>query len=128
MTKLLGIDYGRAKVGLATAEASLATPLLTLVNNEKLIFELKKICKSENITGIVCGLPEGELEKEIKDFAQRLEKETGVRVSLHPETLSTKEAIAKLRSLGAKRNKLHNDHVYAAVLILEDFWEQNSVD
>lgn len=126
MTKYLGIDYGRAKVGLAVSEAALATPLTTLNNNDQLLAELQKICEQERVETIVCGLPEGELVGEIEQFAHQLAELTQIPVKLHPETLSSQEAVAKLRAAGAKRAKLQNDHVYAAALILEDYLEQNS--
>lgn len=128
MSKLLGIDYGRAKIGLAIAETPYAVPLRSINNDGELFATLLKICQSEGITKIVCGIPEGELESEIRIFAKKLEQVTGIAVHLHPETLSTQEAIAKLREVGARRKKLQNDHIYAAALILEDYWEQNSVN
>ncbi|MFH1244133.1 MAG: Holliday junction resolvase RuvX [bacterium] len=123
MTKYLGIDYGQAHVGLAVAESSLATPLVSLPNKEKLFQQIQQIVQREGITKIVCGIPEGRLINEVTKFGQTLETKTGVEVILHPETLSTQEAILRLRESGASRRKLQNEHVYAAVLILEDYLE-----
>ncbi|KKU46883.1 MAG: hypothetical protein UX62_C0004G0013 [Microgenomates group bacterium GW2011_GWA2_46_7] len=123
MTKYLGIDYGQAHVGLALAEVSLATPLVSLPNNQALLEQIQQIVQREGVTKIVCGIPEGRLVKEITQFGQALEDKTGVKVALHPETLSTQEAILRLRESGASRKKLQNEHVYAAALILEDYLE-----
>ena len=123
MIKYLGIDYGQAHVGLAWAESNLATPLLSLPNNKKLLSQIHQIVQKEEIASIICGVPEGKLVKEITKFAQALEVKTGVKVILHPETLSTQEAIIQLRQNGASRKKLRNEHVYAAGLILEDYLE-----
>lgn len=127
MTKYLGIDYGTKHVGVAVAEAMLATPLVTLSNNATLLDKLGELCEHEQIEIIVCGMPEGKLESEIAAFAKKLEVKVERKVILHPETLSTQEAILQLRASGAKRSKLKNDHVYAAVLILEDYLEQNKI-
>lgn len=121
MTMYLGIDYGQKHIGLALAEATLATPYRSLTAGDDLLAQLATIMRAEHVTGVVCGLPEGSLAAEITAFARELEKATGVPVVLHPETLSTKEAIQALRAVGGKRKKLQNDHVYAACLILEDY-------
>jgi putative transcription antitermination factor YqgF len=129
MTVYLGLDYGRAHIGAALAERSLATPLATIKNTgvAEVITHLSRYIADHKVEQIVCGIPEGELKAEIESFAQRLEKASGLKVVLHPETLSSQEAIAKLREVGATQKKLQNDHSYAAVLILEDYLDQESV-
>lgn len=123
MTKYLGIDYGLAHIGLSTAEAVLATPLVSISNDQNTLARLKEIVQNQQITHIVCGIPEGKLEPIIKKFSLDLSTTTGLPVTLHPETLSTQEAVAKLAQSGASRAKKLNDHVYAACLILEDYLE-----
>ncbi len=129
MTKYLGIDYGTKHVGLAVSEHTLATPLPDLTNSEGLIASLQKIIKINQIDTVICGLPEGRHEDEVRTFAAKLETSLGIPVILHPETLSTQEAISKLVEAGASRAKKQNDHSYAACLILEDYLElKNSVN
>jgi putative transcription antitermination factor YqgF len=129
MNKYLGIDYGTTHVGLASSEHMLATPLFSLENSPALIPKLAALIQKEGITHIICGIPEGIIAPKVIEFAGHLESATGLKVELHPETLSTKEAVAGLRASGASRAKLKNDHVYAACLILEDYLElKNSVN
>ena len=97
MTMFLGIDYGLSHLGLALAESNLATPLPSLSNNESLFSNLGVIIAKQGITTIVCGIPEGKLVPTIQKFAHDLQGKTGVKVVLHPETLSTQEAKQKLR-------------------------------
>lgn len=123
MTKYLGIDYGLAHLGLAISEATLATPLESLPNDSHLFSKLAGIVLHEGITHIVCGIPEGKLAPSIVTFASKLRELTGKPVVLHPETLSTQEALIKLAESGASRTKKKNDHAYAACLILEDYLE-----
>lgn len=126
MTKFLGIDYGLSHVGLATSEATLATPLQSLKNDDKLMGKLSNLVKSEEITTIICGIPEGRLKEVIEQFSQKLHNLVGIPVILHQETLSTQEAKQKLREAGASRAKRKDDHAYAACLILEDYLEFNN--
>lgn len=123
MTKYLGIDYGLAHLGLATSESTLASPLPSLANNQDLFSKLSSLVTREEITHIVCGIPEGKLAPSIEAFATKLRELTGKPVVLHPETLSTQEALNKLQMAGASRAKKQNDHAYAACLILEDYLE-----
>ena len=123
MIKYVGIDYGLSHLGLATSEHTLATPLSSLQNNSTLISRLSAIVSKEGITHIICGLPEGQLASKITIFVKKLRLATGISVILHPETLSTQEAIVLLRRSGASRAKLKDNHAYAACLILEDYLE-----
>ena len=123
MIKYLGIDYGTNHIGLATSEHILATPLPSLSNDSTIFLRLSSLVSQHGITHIICGLPEGQLASKITIFAKELYRTTGISVILHPETLSTQEAIAKLRESGASRTKLKDDHAYAACLILEDYLE-----
>ena len=123
MTKYLGIDYGLAHIGLATSEHTLATPLSSLQNDSSLLSHLTSLVSKEGITTIICGIPEGMLAPKIEIFAKKLASLTGIPVILHEETLSSQEAISKLREAGASRGKLKDDHAYAACLILEDYIE-----
>ncbi len=123
MTKYLGIDYGMAHIGLATSEHTLATPLSPLQNDPTIILRLSSIVSEQGITHIVCGIPEGKLAPIVTKFAKDLGDTTGLPVILHGETLSTQEAVRKLREVGASRAKRRDDHAYAACLILEDYLE-----
>lgn len=123
MTKYLSIDYGLSHLGLATGEHTLATPLPSLSNDSTIFLRLSSLISQHGITHIICGFPEGQLAPKIRTFAKELHLATGIPVILHPETLSTQEAIAKLRESGASRAKLKDDHSYAACLILEDYLE-----
>jgi putative transcription antitermination factor YqgF len=127
MIKYLGIDYGLAHIGLATSEHMLATPLPSLHNDPTLVARLSSLITKEGITTIVCGIPEGMLAPKVKLFAEQLRLATSLPVILHQETLSSQEAIQKLREAGASRAKKKDDHAYAACLILEDYLELTSL-
>ena len=129
MSIYLGVDYGRKHIGLAIADGPLASPLGTVSgeNESAAISKIVGMAAAHEVEGIVVGCPEGVLEAVVKRFANDLASRAPCPVMLHPETLSTKEALAALRAVGAKRKKLQNDHVYAACLILEDYLETKNV-
>jgi len=64
--RILGIDYGRKKLGLAISEGPLAEPLRILRYQEiKILSErIRKIVEALRIEKIVVGISEGEMAKD----------------------------------------------------------------
>jgi len=118
MTKILGIDYGSSKVGLALAdlEAGVAVPWQELKNKDLKIERLKDYIQSEEIDKIVVGLPLGldgretEQTKEVKKFIQKLKDNLEVEIIGHDERLSTVAAA-----------KVGRDDAVAAMYILQGY-------
>jgi putative transcription antitermination factor YqgF len=122
---VLGVDLGTKHIGLALADGPLARPLTSLRHRSlsETAVRLAHLAQSHGVTTIVLGLPDGQLAAMAESLTDELKKRTDIFVVTHPETLSTKEALAKLRQAGAKRRKLRDEHSFAACLILEDYLE-----
>lgn len=115
---ILGVDYGRKKIGLAIAEASLAEPL-GVVNS---LAEVKKIIQTKNIEKVVVGVSEGRSAKEAKEFGRKLQQESGLKIVFQDETLSTHEAQTFSQAAGMKRKKRRQlEDAFAATLILQSY-------
>lgn len=109
--KILGIDYGKAKIGLATAESFLATPWKVIKPSE-----LKKILEQEKFDKIVVGVSEGEMGEESKKFAKEIGAET------FDETLSTQDAQRLTIESGMNRKKRKEmEDAYAACIMLQNY-------
>ena len=99
---VLGIDYGRARIGLAIASADtrLAEPLLTLerINRNEDMRRLREIARERGVKQIVIGLPlrldgaRGEMADEATRFAERVRKQLGLPVQMLDERLTSWEA------------------------------------
>ena len=132
--RYLGIDLGSKTVGLAMSDTT-----LTIASTYKTIFfkdedynstinEIKDIIKENNITKIILGLPknmnntEGERCEKTKEFAQMLERRTGLSVVLWDERLTTVAAEQTLIESGVRREnrKQYVDKI-AAVFILQGY-------
>jgi len=125
---ILGIDYGKANIGLSLARSLLAEPYAVIrVSSEKNATEkIFDIIKSEEISKIVIGLPEGEIKKDVISFSKNLKKLTDLDIYFQDEALSTR--IAQTKALEAKintkkRRKLED--AYAATIILQDYLDAN---
>lgn len=99
---ILGLDYGRARIGLAiaSAEARLAKPLATLerINRNEDLRRLRELVRERGVKQIVVGLPlnldgtRGEMAEEAERFARRARKQIGVPVEMQDERLTSWEA------------------------------------
>lgn len=125
--KLLGIDYGLRKVGLARAEAGLVEPLAVLENSLNLVERIAKVCQQEGIERIVVGLTNGKLAERIEGFAKKLGLLTRLPIDFQDETLTTQEAIAKMIQAGKKqKDRREFEDAVAAACLLQNYLEERS--
>ena len=98
----MAVDYGRARIGLAIADAvtQMPKPLATLerVNRNEDMRRLRELVRDHGVKQIVVGLPlrldgtRGEMAEEAERFAQRMAKQIGVPVEMADERLTSWEA------------------------------------
>jgi putative holliday junction resolvase len=118
--KLLAIDYGRSKIGLALAdvEARIAAPFATMsrINRNEDMRRLRELLREEKVIKIVVGLPlrldgtPGDMAEEVTRFARRLQKQLGVPVELADERLTSWEAERILEEELGRRIKHQETH------------------
>ncbi len=99
MAKIMGIDYGTKRVGVAiTDEAErVAFPKAALPNDRTLMRDLVQMIKDEGVTEVVVGESknssggDNEVTKNIRKFMDDLAREAGVTIHTEPEFYSTQE-------------------------------------
>ncbi|PYQ34302.1 MAG: hypothetical protein DMF55_09805 [Acidobacteria bacterium] len=108
MKRILAIDFGEKRIGLATADASagLVTARRTILraSDRSAATEIVRFCREEEIGTLLVGLPRSPEGKESA-------------VVFHEETLTSDEALRRLRG---RRSRAGVDAEAAAVL-LEDW-------
>lgn len=120
--KVLGIDYGTKKIGLALSDESgtFAFPHSTIENNDKALDRIIAIILGSLVEKIVVGESldyKGEnnpIMDDVYAFADRLEKQTGIEVFFEPEFLTTTQA-------GKEQGRRDNLDASAAALILQSY-------
>lgn len=127
--KLLGIDYGRAKVGLAISVGSFAEPFKVIKhdNIKNVSAAIEQVLRDEQIDKVVVGISEGQMAGEISKFAQFLEFVIKpVPVILFDETLSTFDAkqVSLSANIGRKKRREMED-AYAASIMLQNYLDSN---
>jgi len=122
--KLLGIDFGKRKIGLSVSDGKLAEPykVIRFKSEREAVERIKTISKTLCIEKVVIGLSEGEMAKKTENFAEKLEKYLGKRVYFQDETLTTHEAKFLSKEAGIKRKKRKAlEDAYSATLILQAY-------
>lgn len=120
--KLLGIDFGRKRVGIALSDENqkIAFPKDVYLNDKKLILRIAEYCKDNSIVGIVLGESKnfkGEdnpVMKYILGFKTKIEKMISIPIFMEPEFMSSSEA-EKMRAEGDSDEML--DASAAAVIL-----------
>lgn len=133
--RVLGIDYGRKRVGVAVTDplGIMAQPLPVIHNVDEIATcaQIKKICDEKDVKRIVVGLPKnmdgslGPMAREVEEFARLLARETRITVETFDERLTSFDAESRLAEAGLhwKQRKKRIDQV-AAVLILQSWLER----
>jgi putative Holliday junction resolvase len=135
MMRLLGIDYGRARIGLAVAggAGSVIRGLTTIRRHDTAgaADSVVKIVQRERPDALVVGIPldpddnETAMSEEARGFGRMLHAMTGLPVHLVDESLSSRRAreIMLSRRKKQRRDKGAVDRI-AACLILERFQKE----
>ena len=127
--KILGIDFGLKKIGLAISEGILVRPFGVIHDPEKFVSEIMKICRKEKIKKIVIGLSGGKMIPKTKAFSQEIFNKTNLPVVFQDETLTTRQAIVKMIEAGkSKKARKEKEDAFAAACILEEYLEKRRVD
>jgi putative Holliday junction resolvase len=98
--RLLGIDYGSKRIGLALSDEAggFAFPHSVIPNDGKALQKISDICAEQGISKIVIGESldyKGKpnlVMREILPFAEKLGKATGLPLEFEKEYLTTAEA------------------------------------
>ena len=132
MKRIMGIDYGDARTGIAFSDLLCSivgsTTVIHSRKPEKTLEEIVKLAKEHDAGEIVMGLPknmdgsEGPRAELCREFAARVEEATGLKVTLWDERRTTVEAhnILLEHNYHGKKRKNTVDAV-AASLILEGY-------
>lgn len=136
MLKLIGLDYGKSRIGIASGQmiTKTATPIATIAAKQgnPEWHELDKIIKQWRPSDIIVGLPidakdqETKITEEARDFAQKIELRYKKPVHLISETFSTREARWRLEEVQNKSNRHLKVDAFAACVILETWMNEQS--
>ena len=130
--KIMAVDLGKARTGIAICDESemLASPVTVIHehNEERLLEKISQIISEQHSKLLVARLPrnmdgsDGESAQRCRSFAEKLQNETRLPVTLRDERGTTITAHGYLNSTDTrgKKRKAVVDAV-AATIILQDY-------
>lgn len=129
--KILAVDLGKARTGLAVCDESelLATPLTVITehNRERLCQKICEIAAAERAKLLVLGLPrnmdgsEGDSAQSAREFGKLLEEQSQLPVVFHDErgtTITAHNYLNETDTRGKKRKAVVD--AVAATIILQN--------
>ncbi len=132
MKRIMGVDYGDARTGIAISDLLCSivgsATVVNSHNEEKAIADIVRLAKENDVGEIAVGLPrnmdgsEGNRAELCRAFAKKLEEATGLKTVMWDERRTTVEAhnILSQHNYHGKKRKNTVDAV-AASLILEGY-------
>ena len=127
--RILAIDYGRKKIGLAISNDKVAEPksVIRYKYVKEVLAKISEVIENEKIERVVVGISEGKMEMESRSFARALREIIKVPVVTYDETLSTHDAQNLSIKAGLKRKKRKNlEDAYAAAIMLQNYLDSNA--
>lgn len=135
MGRLLAVDYGEKRIGLAVSDELqiTASPLavIELTSDDDAIALIAEYASKLRISTIVVGLPVrtdsqvGEMERRVRQFADKLRRKTKMPVMLFDERFTTRiaEQVLLEADLSRRKRKRVRDKL-AAVVLLKSYLER----
>ncbi len=136
--RILAIDYGRARIGLALSDplGITAQPLevLHVKESKDVVERIARTAAEQDVIRIVIGLPlnmdgtEGAMVEEMRAFASKIEASTGFSPVEWDERLTSSQALSALgkqeKDWKKRKNKLD---AVAAQILLQSYLDANAV-
>ncbi len=126
--RALGIDFGEKRIGLALSDAegrwALPWKAIERRTDRRAVYQIADLARQEGIGLLVIGEPReldgsaGAAVERVRRFGERLARVTGLPLSWVDETLTTVEAIERLRAGGLDQPG-RRDAVAAQILLQE---------
>lgn len=128
----MAIDLGSRRIGIAVSDSGvLASPHSVMRNEGDVVEKLARLAGELDAEELVVGIPRrthaSAGEQKFRDFAEALRQRTCKPVVLWDESLSTVEAMERLRAAGKTRRDAQRDiDMHAAAVILQSYLDDAS--
>ncbi|NIM99151.1 MAG: Holliday junction resolvase RuvX [candidate division Zixibacteria bacterium] len=131
MARILAIDFGERRIGLAVSDPLRITaqglPTIDAKKTKDLFSHIQEIIKDKKVTKIVVGMPKnmdgsiGSEGEQVQKFIQKLAQKTGVEVTSWDERLTSVQSQKSMREMGIKQKQKEAVDRISATLILQSY-------
>jgi len=135
LSRILGIDFGERRIGLAVSDALGITaqglPTLDTKRTKDILSYLENIIKEKNVTKVIVGMPKnmngtiGPKGREVEKFIQELIKRIKMDVIPWDERLTSVQSLKAMREMGTKQKHKDVTDRISATLILQSYLDSS---
>jgi putative holliday junction resolvase len=136
MFRIMAIDYGLKRIGLAVSDPLRITAkgiaVLDKIELDKDINILKKYIDEYKVKHIIIGVSRksdgtlGDVGKASMDFGEKIKKIFNIKISFVEEAMTTKDVEKNFRLLGKKlKDNKKNIDKFAAEIMLQEYLKNN---
>jgi putative Holliday junction resolvase len=133
--RILGIDFGTRRVGIAVSDPLniIARPIAVLSNNHNIHKKIVDLAQEHQVGLIVVGMPytlrgdRAEKGKEVEQFVLRLKERSGLEVVTIDERFTSVVAQQTMRMMGSKKRQREDKgkiDEMASALILQSYLDR----
>lgn len=129
---ILAIDLGARRIGIAVSDSGvMATPHSVLNNDGDVVEKIARLGSELGAERFVLGVPKRarstDGEEKYRTFAELLRQRSCKEVVLWDESLSTVEAMERLREAGrSRRDAQRSIDMHAAAVILQSYLDDTA--
>lgn len=132
MGRILGLDYGRRRIGVAVSDplGLTAQPLATWTGLrwDEVVEKIFTLVEEMGVERVILGFPmtlkgeSGRMAREVRQFAARLERRISIPITLWDERLTSTQSKRIIHAMAGKpsREKERVDLI-ASVLLLQNY-------
>jgi len=135
VNRILGIDFGTRRIGLALSDptGALATPLPFLENTgwPEVTANLRQLVEKHGIQTVVIGIPRnmdgtyGPAAQKVREFIAQIQPHLSAKILCQDERLTTVQASRDLSQMGLNQRELRKKvDSSSAALILQQFLDR----
>jgi len=136
MSRILAIDFGERRIGLAISDplgiTAQGLPTIDTKKTKDVISGIVKTIQERNVDKVVVGMPRnmdgsiGFKGEEVKKFIRKLTKKTKEEIIDWDERLTTVESLRSMREMGIKQKEKETVDRISATLILQNYLDSQS--
>jgi putative Holliday junction resolvase len=133
MSRILAIDFGERRIGLALSDPlGITAQGLPTIDTRKIkdVFGyIRNLVVEKEVVKLVVGMPQnmngsvGAQGEKVRKFIQTLAQKTGVEVITWDERLTSVQSLKSMREMGTKQKKKGVTDRISATLILQSYLE-----
>ena len=138
MARILAIDFGERRIGLAVSDplgiTAQGLPTIDTRKTKDVLSHIKNLITEKGVTKVVVGMPRnmngsiGAKGEEVNKFIQKLVHKTEAEIIAWDERLTSVQSKRSMREMGTKQRKKEVTDRISATLILQSYLDSLSQD